>query len=76
MVHTDGCEESETTSLNLLRFAALTLRVNDRMESKIGSDNNWKRLVLLSMDGAGIVEGDGKDVEVLKKSDARRRVLR
>ena len=77
MVHTDGCEESETTSLYLLRFAAMTLRVNDRMESKIGSDNNWKRLVLFSMLGAGIVERDGSnDVEVLKYSDARRRVPR
>ena len=55
----------------------MTLRVNDRMESTTGSDNNWKRLVLFSMLGAGIVERDGSDdVEVLKYSDARRRVPR
>ena len=44
----------------------MTLRVNDRMESTTGSDNNWKRLVLFSMLGAGVAERDGSgDVEVL-----------
>ncbi len=77
MEHTDGCEESETTSLYLLRFAAMTLRLKDRMDSKTGSDNNWKRLVLFSMLGAGVAErGGSDDVEVLKYSDARRRVPR
>ena len=75
MEHTDGCEESETTSLYLLRFAAMTLRLKDRMDSKTGSDNNWKRLVLFSMLGAGVAErGGSDDVEVLKYSDARRRI--
>ena len=77
MEHTDGCEESETTSLYLLRFAAITLRLKDRMDSKTGSENNWKRLVLFSILGAGVAErGGSDDVEVLKYSDARRRVPR
>jgi hypothetical protein len=74
MEHTNGWEESETTSLYLLRFAAMTLRLKDRMESKTGSDNNWKRLVLFSMLGAGVAERDGSgDVEVLSCTTLSRR---
>ena len=75
MVHVEGCE-SETTSLNLLLFAAIILRVKGRIESKTGSINNSKRVILSSVFGFDGGLGDGDNAaEVLKKSEARRRVL-